>query len=300
MRICSLLPSATEIVFALNLGSQLEGVTHECDYPLEARAKRILTRTVLAPDLSSAEIDEAVQRGLTEGGTVYHLNEEALRAADPDLVLTQELCEVCAVAYNEVIEAVGRLPRRPAVVNLEPNTLGDVLDTIRTVGRVARRTATARKLTAGLQSRLDAVAARVRDCPRPGVVCLEWLDPLMAAGHWVPEMVDLAGGRELLGRKGAPSRRIEWSAVAEAAPEVVVLMPCGFDAQRALADLPLLERLRGWQDLPAVRDGRVHAVDASSYFSRPGPRLVEGVEILAGLLHPDRFPEPTQPRSSRR
>ena len=185
-------------------------------------------------------------------------------------------------------EPHAHLPRRPAVVNLEPNTLGDVLATIEEVARVAGRPSDARAVVSSLQARLDAVAAGVGDSVRPRVVCLEWLDPLMAAGHWVPEMVELAGGRELLGRKGAPSRRIEWSEVGDAAPEVVVLMPCGFDAERARLALPLLERLPGWQDLPAVRDGRVYAVDASSYFSRPGPRLVDGVEILAGLLHPER------------
>ncbi|MBI2911936.1 MAG: cobalamin-binding protein [Chloroflexi bacterium] len=287
MRICSLLPSATEIVFALGLGSQLEGVTHECDYPPEARTRRILTRSVLASGLSSAQIDEAVQRNLAKGGPIYRLDEEALREADPDVVLTQELCKVCAVAYDEVIAAVEHLPRRPVVVNLEPRTLGDVLATIEEVAQATGASGEAGAVASSLRARLDAVAARVHDRERPQVVCLEWLDPLMAAGHWVPEMVELAGGRDLLGKMGAPSRRIEWSEVVEAAPEVAVLMPCGFDAERARLDLPLLERLSGWRDLPAVRHGRVYPVDASSYFSRPGPRLVDGVEILAALLHPE-------------
>jgi len=301
VRICSLLPSATEIVYALGLGDRLFAVSHECDYPPEAAAKPAVIRPVFdASTLTSREIDDAVMEHLRQGTGVYAIDLDRLRRADPDLILTQELCDVCAVPYLEVKRAIEQLRSRPRLLSLSPALLGDVLQDVRRVGEAAGKEREAETVVEQLQSRIDRVAAMTAGvAQRPATFCLEWTDPLYVAGHWVPEMVELAGGTDGLGMKGKPSTRIEWDRVVAYAPEVIILMPCGFDLPRAVSELPILARLPGWSDLPAVRRGRVYAVDAGAYFSRSGPRLVDGLELLARLIHRELFPEPI-PRESAR
>lgn len=293
MRICSLLPSATEIVFALGLGDRLVGVTHECDHPPEAARLPVLTRSRVDADGPSRAIHDHVSRALHEGSSLYQLDQERLAALDPDVILTQELCAVCAVSYDQVRDAVRLLPGRRTVVSLEPTTLDEVLLTVRRVGEVAGVGRQAAEVVAGLRQRIEAVAAAVAPAAaRPRVLALEWLDPPFAAGHWVPDMVEHAGGRPVLGAAGRPSVPVAWAEVARADPEVLVLMPCGFGLERTVAELEGAARPALWAELTAVRRGEVYAVDGSAYFNRPGPRLVEGIEILAGLLHPDRVPPP--------
>ncbi|HZU05807.1 MAG TPA: cobalamin-binding protein [Chloroflexota bacterium] len=294
MRIVSLLPSATEIAFALGLGDHVVAVSHECDYPPEARQRPAVTRSPLHDHrLPTAEIARRAQQQLAEAGTLYQLDLERLRALAPDLILTQELCAVCAASRAEVERAVRVLGTAPRVLSLEPNTLDDVLETIRVVGEATGQQARAEALVRELRARIERVRAATTDVPvRPRVVCLEWTDPPWVAGHWVPEMVTLAGGHDVLGVAGKPSVPIDPAAIPAAAPEVVVLMPCGFDLARTLAERDVVRRLPGWETLPAVQAGRVYAVDGSSYFNRPGPRLVDGLELLAHLLHPERVPPP--------
>ena len=302
MRICSLLPSATEIVYALGLDDQLVGVSHECDFPPEAVAKPIMIRSVFdSSGLSSLEIDRAVMERLRRGEGVYTIDLDRLRQADPDLILTQELCDVCAVPYTEVKRAVEQLGGWPLLLPLSPVLLGDVLQDIRLVGEATGKREQAELVVARLQSRIDRVTARAaRAVERPKIFCLEWADPLYVSGHWIPEMVEMAGGNDGLGKKGRPSVSIEWDRVVRYAPEVVVLMPCGFDVERTVRELPLLTRLPGWLDLPAVKRGRVYAVNGSAYFNRSGPRLVDGLELLAKLLHPELFPGEISDEAARR
>lgn len=293
MRIVSLLPSATEIVYALGLGDELVAITHECDYPPEARGKPAITASALDPASDSAAIDRLVSNSLHEHRGIYTLDHEALLSLQPDLILTQELCDVCAVSYSEVMEAARILPGETPVVSLEPNTLSDVLSTITLVGRLTGREATAARVAADLQARIDAVAERAKEAAiRPRVYCMEWIDPPFRAGHWIPEMVRLGGGIEVLGHEGERSTRATWNEVAEAAPEIVVVMPCGFDTDRTERELSALRERPEWRALPAVRDGNVWVTDGSAYFSRPGPRMVDALEILAHALHPDLFPAP--------
>jgi len=292
MRIASLLPSATEILFALGLDDEVVGVSPECDYPAAARGKTILSRNLIAPEMmSQGEIDAKVVEHLRDGGSLYHVDDRLLEEAAPDVIFTQGLCEVCAASIEDVKSAASKLPKIPKVVSLDPTDLDGVLASIETVGRETGREAESRSFVESLRARLLAVETETWDLERvPTVGCLEWFEPLFNAGHWIPEMVEAAGGADVLAVPGKPSVRIEWRDVATAAPEVVVLMPCGFGVDRAVTDSKTLARLPGWRDLPAVRRGEVFAVDASSYFSRPGPRLVDGVEILAHVLHPDAFP----------
>ncbi|HZS93879.1 MAG TPA: cobalamin-binding protein [Chloroflexota bacterium] len=289
-RICSLLPSATEIVFALGLGDRLVGVTHECDYPAEARAKPHVTSSIIdSPSLSQSEIDAAVRESLAENATIYHLDRDLLEQLQPDLVLTQDLCAVCAVGSNEVEDVVGSLSSRPEVVSLEPTTLGEVFDTILRVGRLAGRMREAIALVDRLRDRVARVREVVAGRPPVPVLTLEWLDPPFVGGHWVPEMVALAGGRDVLGTAGRPSRQVAWDEVAGTNPEIAVLMPCGFDLERTIRESEDVTLPDVWRSLASVREGNVFAVDGSAYFNRPGPRLVDGVEILAAILHPDEF-----------
>ena len=292
MRICSLLPSATEIVYALGLGDQLYGVSHECDFPPEATIKPTVIRPAFDPStLSSLEIDHAVTERLRRSEGVYTIDLDCLRRADPDLILTQELCDVCAIPYSEVKRAVEQLPRQPLLLSLSPILLGDVLEDIRRVGEAAGGGEQAGSLVERLRSQIGRVAARAASAAqRPTTFCLEWADPVYVSGHWVPEMVELAGGTDGLGMKGKPSVPIEWGRVVHYAPEVIILMPCGFDVERTVKELPLLTRLPGWSDLPAVKRGRVYAVNGSAYFNRSGPRLVDGLELLAKILHQELFP----------
>jgi iron complex transport system substrate-binding protein len=295
MRIVSVLPSATEIVCALGLEPELVGVTHECDYPPSVRALPKVTRTLIPTEASSGEIDRLVREQLQTGRALYTLDLETLQALEPDLIVTQTLCEVCAVAESEVTAAVRALPGHPRVLNLEPMLLDEVFDTLLQVGRATGRAARAREVVASLKERVRQVAERTATIPRgdrPRVAFLEWLDPLFNGGHWNPALVELAGGVDVLGNAGQPSRTLPWEALLDARPDVLFIACCGFSAERAAQDLPLLERQPGWPSLPAFRAGRIYITDGSAYFSRPGPRLVDGLEILAHALHPAVHPLP--------
>ena len=302
MRICSLLPSATEIAFALGLGDEVVGVTHECDYPPEAKKRRVVVRSAIDPDQNaSREIDRLVREHLQTKKSIYTIDLASFRKADPDFILTQDLCEVCAIDYNEVVEAARSLTRKPKIVSLSPSTLSDVLGDIETVGAAAGRSFEAAGLVTDLKARIERVRERtLRSDLRPRVACIEWLDPLYNAGHWVPEMVELAGGIDGFGKKGERSKEIAWEAVRAFAPEVVALMPCGFDVERAVKESSLLYRLDGWSDLPAVKSGRVYALNGSAYFNRSGPRLVDGIEILAAIVHPEIFSSGVPPEAARK
>jgi iron complex transport system substrate-binding protein len=291
-RIVSLLPSATEIVYALGLDDALVGVTFECDYPADARTKRVVSDTSLPSGLSPAEIDQAVNERTDAHESIYTLDEGALRALDPDLVLTQDLCAVCAVDVSEVTDALDHLGCRAQVLTLDPQTLDEVLTDIQTVADVTGRPERGRDCIAALRQRLARVAAAVDGRPRPRVFVLEWTDPPFNAGHWLPDMVRAAGGEPVLARAGVYSEAVTWPAIVAAAPDVVVVAPCGYGLPGTvdlLADPALRAELAA---TPAGTTGQVWAVDASSYFVRPGPRLVDGVEILAGILHPDGWPPP--------
>jgi iron complex transport system substrate-binding protein len=287
MRIVSLLPAATDLVVTLGLAGDLVGRTHECDWPHgELEHAAVVTRTALADGLTSREISAAVAADRAHAGSsLYALDEAALAALDPDLILTQELCDVCAVSYAQVADAVRIADTGPRLVSLEPRTLAEVLGTLTTVGALTGRSAQAAAALADAEGRLAAVARAVAGRPRPRVVVLEWLDPVWPVGHWVPEQVAAAGGVEVLGTAGAHTDPVEWADVVAAAPEVLVVAPCGFPPERTLAELPALTARSGWSSLPAVRVGRVWVVDGPAYFNRPGPRVVRGVEVLAHVLH---------------
>ncbi|HET8580399.1 MAG TPA: cobalamin-binding protein [Nitrospiraceae bacterium] len=291
MRICSLVPGATEVITALGLADDLVGISHECDYPPAIKHKPVMVRATIDSDCSSStEIDHQVNAAIQGGQQLYELDEGLFTRAQPDLVITQDLCHVCAVTPSQLQQAIGALPHKPQLLSLNPTNLDDVLMDVERIGAAAKRLAEARTLSAALRARLESIRGQVaseNECPT--VACLEWLSPLYAAGHWVPQMVAWAGGLDRLGSAGAPSRQVTWDHLLAAAPDVLVLMPCGFSINRTLRELNHLTVHPGWQDLPAVRNGRVFAVDASSYFSRPGPRLVDGVAILASLFHPSRF-----------
>ncbi|HEY0080873.1 MAG TPA: cobalamin-binding protein [Pyrinomonadaceae bacterium] len=294
-RIVSLLPSATEIVCALGLEDALVGVTHECDYPPSvARLPKLTASRISHETMTSAEIDHAVRSQLDGHGSIYNLDEELLRSLKPDLILTQELCDVCAVSYKTVEQAAARISETDVrVLSLEPNTITDILANIRTVGALVGREAEAERVINALAARIDALAAALADVERrPRTLMLEWLDPPFAPGHWVPEQVALAGGDHTFGRAGQPSVQTTAREISVYAPEVVVLIPCGFYKEDVLRALPHARLPEGFQELPAVRKGEVWTLDATSYFSRPGPRVVDGAEILARILHPEIFGEP--------
>ena len=302
MRIVSLLPSATEIVCLLGLAEDLVGVTHECDFPPEvARLPKVVRPAFESEGLSQLEIDRRVREAMRAGSGVYAIDEEVLASLGPDLIITQELCDVCAVPQALAAEAVGRLLRRPRVLSLHPHSLSDVLLDIRRVGDATGRPKAGEDRVAELSMRLAAVKGRLRgNSRRPRVAALEWLDPVMVSGHWVPEMVRRAGGEDLLGREREPSAAVEWDEVLRCAPEVLVLMACGFDVERNARDARLLAGRAGWKSLPAVVSGEVYAVHGGAYFNRPGPRVVDGVEILAEILHPETFPPRENPGDYRR
>lgn len=290
MRVYSFVPSATEILYALGLGSELAGVTHECDYPPDARTKPVAIRPLLETSgLSQKEIDDGVVQSMAHGHGLYTIDEELLRAEPPDVVFTQELCDVCSVSLRDVLRTVSELSRACKVVSLNPTGLAGVLEDIQTVGDACGAREAASDLVSSLEGRVRRVSATSSGLERRRVFCVEWYDPVFASGHWVPEMVWMAGGLDSLGSAGKDSRKISWDQVVSYDPEVLVLMPCGFGLGRAIQDLPLLTRLPGWGSITAVRSGRVFAADASAYFSRPGPRLVDGLELLSRMLHPERF-----------
>jgi iron complex transport system substrate-binding protein len=285
MRIASLLPSATEIVFALGLGDELVAVTHECDYPPAAQNKAHVTKNRLPDGLSSAQIDQAVLESTTGVTSVYELDVDGLVALEPDLIITQDLCRVCAVPRSAVDQAAERLGRSTRVLSLDPATLDDVLGSIIDVGVATGHERAAGEIVASQRERANAVRRKVADRPTTRVACIEWFDPIFCAGHWVPEQVRLAGGTEVLGCEGEPSKVVDWEGVLATRPDVLVLMPCGYNAAETAERIGELSCRSGWDDLPAVASGRVFAVDASAYFSRPGPRLVDGIELLAEILH---------------
>ena len=288
MRICSLLPSGTEILYAVGLGESVVGVSHECDYPPDALNKPKVLRSRIDPEqLTSEEIDQAVRRSLEHGESLYEIDEETLRRAQPDLIITQTLCEVCAIGTSQVSEAVRHLSSPPRVLSLHPHTLEEALEDIRLVGEATGRQREADRLARACRERISRVQTLVAHAPRPRVVCMEWLSPPMCGGHWVPEQVALAGGEEVVGQAGRPSRYVTADELVAARPDVVCVMPCGFPIERTRRELPLLTTQSWWKVLPAVHSGRVYLVNGPAYFNRSGPRLVDGIELLAGLLHPD-------------
>jgi iron complex transport system substrate-binding protein len=281
VRIVSLVPHATELLFALGLGDQVVAVTHECDHPATALERTRVTRDALPSGLGAAEIDAAVRERTLAGEAIYELDREALAQLEPDLIVTQALCPVCAVSYDDVAELARELPSSPRVIALDPRTFGETLGDVRTLAQATGTRDAGVELVARIAGRVDRVKLAVRDKPRPRVAALEWLDPVFAAGHWTPQLIELAGGNDVLGLPGEPSTTVTWEIVAAAEPEVVVVMPCGYDAPRAHA-----EALAYAGELAALGARRVLAVNASAYFSRPGPRLVDGLELLARILHP--------------
>jgi iron complex transport system substrate-binding protein len=287
MRIVSLVPHATELLFALGLGDQVVAVTHECDYPEAAGSLPHVTRDRLPGGLSAAEIDAAVREHTERGEAIYELDAERLQELEPDLIVTQALCPVCAVSVDDVRAVADTLPSRPHVVALDPHTLGESFGDVRTVAQLTRSRDAALDLIARQRARIDAVKIAVRKAERVPVAAIEWLDPVFVAGHWTPQIIDLAGGIDVLGFPGEPSEQSTWETVAAAAPRVVIAMPCGYDVERSRA-----EAESHADALRTVGAERVVAVDASAYFSRPGPRLVDGLELMAHILHPDLVPEP--------
>jgi iron complex transport system substrate-binding protein len=287
VRIASLVPSATEALFALGLGDQVVAVTHECDHPPQALGLPRLTRSVIPAGLEPLQIDSRVRELTGRGEALYELDEPALAGLAPDLIVTQALCAVCAVSYDDVRAVAERLDSRPEVISLDPKTLDEVLDDLVRLGESTGARESGEALAAELRERLDRARDAVAGAPRPGVAALEWLDPPYAGGHWVPEMIALAGGRSVAGEAGRDSRAVSWAELEDLRPEVVVVMPCGLYAEEA-AEQALARRER----LEPLGAERVYAVDAAASFSRPGPRLVEGAELLAHLLHPDRAPAP--------
>ena len=301
MRIVSLLPSATEIICTLGLGDHLVGVTHECDYPeFVARLPKV-TRTLIPSDASSAAIDGLVRQRLKTQLALYTLDLPTLERLDPDLIVTQALCDVCAVAEAEVRSAACQFPGNPRVVDLEPTTLAGVLELLETVAQAFGSPDFARSAIAELRARIETVAKRSTAInSRPRVLILEWLDPPFSCGHWSPELVQLAGGQEVLGVAGERSRTLDWSEVLAAQPEVILIACCGFSIERTMQDVPGLVARTGYADLPAVRQRRVYVVDGSAYFSRPGPRLVDSLEILAHALDSEMHPLPSGLEPARR
>jgi iron complex transport system substrate-binding protein len=286
VRIVSLVPHATELLFALGLGDDVVAVTHECDFPEAARSRPHITRDKLPDGLSTAEIDAAVRERTERGEAIYDLDADRLRALEPDLIVTQELCPVCAVSYDDVRAVAQTIDTHPRVVALDPHTLGESFGDVRTIAQLTDARTAALELIARQRARVDAVRKAVRGAERVPTAAIEWLDPVFVAGHWTPQIIDLAGGIDVLGFAGEPSEQTTWEAVAAAEPRVVVCMPCGYDAQRSFAEaLAHLDALRG------LRAERVVAVDAAAYFSRPGPRLVDGLELMAHILHSDLVPE---------
>lgn len=291
MRIVSLLPSATEIVCELGLAKSLVGVTHECDFPSFVRELPKVTRTLIPHDASSCEIDALVRERLKTDKALYSLDIPTLEHLRPDLIVTQALCDVCAVAESEVNAAACHLPGQPQVINLEPTCLEEVFECMSLVGNAAGASTAALEAITRLKARVEVVKSRTACVSkRPSVVLLEWIDPPFSSGHWSPELVRLAGGIEMIGQQEQRSRTITWEQVLEADPEIMVVACCGFDVDRTLTDIPLLARNRNFQMLRCVRNEQIFVVDGNAYFSRPGPRLVDSLEILAAILHPEIHP----------
>ena len=287
MRIVSLVPSATETLFALGLGPDVIAVTHECDFPPAALDLPKITRDVLPDGLSAREIDTEVKERTLAGESIYELDDELLRDLRPDLIVTQELCTVCAVSYDDVRAVAEEIETHPHVVSLVPRTVGEVLGDFRTLAQVTDRKDAAVSLVRDASARIDRVRVAVRGLRRPRVAALEWLDPPFAAGHWVPQLIEYAGGEDVLGFAGEKSEERTWPEIEASQPDIVIVMPCGYDAEIAHREAEMHR-----DQLAALGAGEVVAVDAAAYFSRPGPRIIEGLELLAHLIHPEKFPEP--------
>ncbi len=286
MRIVSLVPSATEMLFALGLGPDLIAVTHECDYPAAARELPKITRDVLEPGLTAAQIDAAVRERTLAGEPIYELDADTLRKLEPDLIVTQALCSVCAVSYDDVRAVADEIDTHPTVISLDPRTVGEILGDARTLAQATDRKDAGVDLIQEASARIDRIRLAVRGAPRPRVAALEWLDPPFAAGHWTPQLIEYAGGEDVLGFAGEHSEQRSWEEIAAAQPDVVIVMPCGYDAEIAHREAEMHR-----DELAALGAGEVVAVDAAAYFSRPGPRIVDGLELLAHILHPERVPE---------
>ena len=288
MRICSLLPSATEVIALLGMSDELVGISHECDYPPSVRNVPVMVEPMIPPHgLTSADIDRQVAQLVASGQRLYRLNHDLLRQSRPDLVLSQDLCHVCAVTPDQLHDVLRSMPQQPILLTLNPGTVHDVIDDVVRIGDAAGRSAEGHRLAAQLRGRLDAVHTRVQHLShRPRVACIEWLSPLYVAGHWVPEMVHLAGGEDVLAQPGSPSRVVTWDEIVAAAPGLLLVMPCGFSVERTQTELVQLMQQPGQWPLSPDLAERTFLVDASSYFSRPGPRLIDGIELLAALLHP--------------
>ncbi len=300
MKIASLLPSSTEIICALGLEKNLVGITHECDFPQSIVNKPHLTASRISHEtMSSKEIDHAVRTQLDGHGSIYDLNNELLAELKPDLILTQELCDVCAVSYQTVLKAAKIYVADAQVVSLEPNTIEDIFDNIKTVGEICGVSEKATQVIADLQNRLDKIREKTVNVERPNVFMLEWLEPPFAPGHWVPQQVEIAGGVCLLGEAGKKSVTLNYEQIIEAKPDILVLIPCGYYTSDILRQLPNTIFPENFQDIPAIKNGEVWALDATSYFSRPAPRVVEGAEILAKIVHPNIFGQPSEPEAVR-
>lgn len=291
MRICSFLPSTTEIVCALGLEENLIGITHECDYPPEVKNKtRVIMSNIDHKNLSSREIDELVKKNREEGKSTYLVDIEKLKEANPDIIFTQGLCEVCAVSENTVTDAANVLDNKTEIISLEPTTVNEVLDTITTIGEITKTKELALEIVNGLKERIERVKKLfVNEKDRPRVFCLEWLDPPFVAGHWVPEMVEIAGGENGLRKSGEVSIQTNWDDILDFSPNFLIVMPCGFDIEKTLNEIDKATSNQQWNQLPASKRGHVYLVDANSYFSRPSPRIVDGIEILAKTIHPEIF-----------
>ena len=289
LRLISFLPSATEMVFALGLGDRLVGVSHECDFPAAAKTKPVVVKPVLPLEkMSLREIDAAVAERIGSGQDIYQVDERLLEQLAPTHILTQDLCQVCAPSGNEITRALAALPVKPKIFWFTPHSIGEIFGNIRELGASTGRMIQAEELSAVADARLQNVIELTKKTSRrPRVFCLEWIDPYYCCGHWVPEMVELAGGQDALGRKGADSVRISWTDIAGLSPEILVVSPCGFGVEEAAEQAKQLLQQPGWNDFPAVLNDRIFAVDANAYFSRPGPRVVDGVELLAHLIHPE-------------
>jgi iron complex transport system substrate-binding protein len=299
-RIVSFLPSATEMVCALGLSDSLVGITHECDYPASIKSKPVVVRNVLPIEtMSQGEIDRAVADRLRQGLSLYQIDEKLLAELAPDLILTQNLCQVCAPSGNEVSQVLKVLPREPEILWMTPQSISEIFQNLRDLGIATGQSPRAEVLIKDCETRLKRLRAATLDLAQPRVFCMEWLDPVYACGHWVPELVKTAGGVDGVGRDGSESVRVSWVKVAEWAPEVLVMMPCGFNLSQTMKQISehfgpysslASEHATLFWNLPAVRENRVYAVDANSYFARPGPRVVEGAELLAHLFHPNEIP----------
>jgi iron complex transport system substrate-binding protein len=289
MQICSFLPSATEIIYALGMGESVAGVTFECDYPPDACRKPVVVNTLVHGGLTPQEIDQAVRQQVAAGGSLYFVDLPKLEAIQPDVVVAQDLCRVCAISTPDVAKAIGDLSSHPRVVSLAPHTIEQIFQDIETVGIAIGRHVEARSLVDGLRRRVEHVKSNVRPGKPLRVLCLEWLSPLFQGGHWIPEMVEVAGGNAVLATPGEKSICISWEQIVEADPEVIIVMPCGFHLEDTIAQYGNIAFPKDWKDISAVKNQRVYAVDGTAYFSRPGPRVVSGIEILQAIFKDDGF-----------